>query len=93
MKGMMIVTMALALSSCIVANRRGGGVEVVPILPLSVEVYDDNYYAHNGYHYFYVGDSWLYSTSYGGPRMSLPRSHWPKNTRRGNGRGRGHGKH
>lgn len=96
---LMLLMFALTLSSCVVANRRGGGVavvgpsvEVVPILPMVVEIESD-YYVHGGYHYFYTGDSWYYSNSYGGSRSALPRSHWPKETRRGRGRGRGNGKH
>lgn len=91
---LMLLMFSLMLTSCMVANRRGGGVEVVPILPFVVEM-DSDYYVHDGYHYFYTGDSWYYSNSVGGPRQALPRSHWPKETRRrgNNGRGRGNGKH
>lgn len=82
------------LTGCMVQNRRGGGVEVVPILPIMVDLGDADYYAYNGYHYYYTNDRWVYSTSVGGPRMDLPRSHWPKETkRRGRGHGRGHGNH
>lgn len=72
----------LMLSACMVAPRRGGGLEIVPILPAIVEVDSDNYYAHGGYHYFYTGDRWYYSSSRRGERYELPRSHWPKETRR-----------
>jgi hypothetical protein len=72
----------LVLSSCIVAPRRGGGLEIVPILPAIVEVDADNYYAHGGYHYYYTDDRWYYSTTRNGQRSELPRSHWPRETHR-----------
>lgn len=75
------------LTSCVVANRRGGGIEVIPILPGIVEIGDDSYYHHDGYHYFYSNNSWQYSTSRNGPRSQLPKSHWPRETRH---RGEGH---
>lgn len=75
------------LTSCVVAHQPGGGVEVIPILPIMVELDDDNYYEQGGYYYYYSNDSWQYSTSRNGRRSELPRSHWPKETRR---RGRGH---
>lgn len=81
----MMAMLSLMLASCMVADRRGGGIEVVPILPVVVDVYDDGYYSQNGYHYFYVDDRWVYSTSRNGPRMDLPRDHWPRETRRNRG--------
>jgi hypothetical protein len=72
----------LMLSACMVAPRRGGGLEIVPILPAIVEVDSDNYYAHGGYHYYYTDDRWYYSSTRGGQRYELPRSHWPRETRR-----------
>ncbi|MBI1751387.1 MAG: hypothetical protein HY014_17435 [Acidobacteria bacterium] len=72
----------LLLSACMVAPNRRGGLEIVPILPAIVEVDSDSYYAHGGYHYFYTDDRWYYSDSRNGRRMELPRSHWPKETRR-----------
>ncbi|GLH73413.1 hypothetical protein GETHLI_19150 [Geothrix limicola] len=70
------------LSGCMVAPRMGGGLEIVPILPVVVEVDADSYYAHGGYHYFYNDDRWYYSETRDGRRMELPRSHWPRETRR-----------
>lgn len=81
-KAMVPVFSLLLLSACMVAPRRGGGLEVVPILPAIVEVGPDNYYAHGGYHYFYNNDRWYYSSTRDGQRLELPRSHWPKETHR-----------
>lgn len=72
---------ALILSGCMVAPRRGGGVEIIPILPVTVEIGDESYYEYEGYHYFYVNDGWQYSATRNGPRRELPRSHWPRETR------------
>jgi hypothetical protein len=72
----------LLLSACMVAPGRGGGLEVIPILPTVVEIDSDNYYAQGGYHYFYNDDRWYYSSSRDGQRSELPRSHWPRETRR-----------
>jgi hypothetical protein len=71
----------LVITGCTVVARPGGGLVIVPVLPSIVEVGDDSYYAHNGYHYWYTGDRWFYSSSFSGPRMELPRSHWPQETR------------
>ncbi len=40
-----------------------------------------SYYGYNGYHYFYTGDRWYYSSARDGQRSELPRSHWPRETR------------
>ncbi len=79
---MVSVFSILLLSACMVAPRSGGGLEIVPILPTIVEIGSDNYYAHDGYHYFYTNDRWYYSSTRNGQRSELPRSHWPKETRR-----------
>ena len=81
-KVMVPVISILLLSACMVAPRPGGGLEVVPMLPTIVEDDSDNYYAHDGYHYFYNNDRWYYSSTRNGQRSELPRSHWPKETRR-----------
>jgi hypothetical protein len=88
MKTRMLVLMAsiLVLSACMVAPRPGGGLEIVPILPVVVELDTDSHYSHGGYHYFYSDDRWYYSTERNGSRSELPRSHWPRETRRGGGR-------
>jgi hypothetical protein len=75
----------LLLSACMIAPNRDGGLSLIPILPTMVEIDSDNYYAQGGYHYFYNDDRWYYSTSRDGQRSELPRSHWPKETRRRHG--------
>jgi hypothetical protein len=83
MKTKLVVLMfsAFLLSACVVAPRRGGGIEVIPILPAVVELGGDGYYAHGGYHYFYTNERWYYSNARNGNRSELPRSHWPRETR------------
>lgn len=73
---------AILLSACVVAPRRGGGMEVIPILPAVVELGGDGYYAHSGYHYYYDNERWYYSNTRHGNRYELPRSHWPREIRR-----------
>ena len=84
MNGKLIVPLfsLLLLSACTVTPARGGGMQIVPILPMVVEVDNDSYYSHGGYHYFYTDDRWYYSDSRNGRRSELPRSHWPKETHR-----------
>lgn len=80
----MIVGVAAAalLAGCMVASRRGGGLEVVPILPTLVELdFGEPYYVQNGYHYHYSNERWHYANSRSGPWTELPRSHWPRETR------------
>ena len=74
--------MALMLTGCLMAARPGGGVEVIPFLPAVVEVDAESHYEYSGYHYFYNNDRWYYANSRGGARRELPRSQWPKETRR-----------
>ena len=82
-KLLLLVPILLLLDSgCLVEPRRGGGLEVIPALPAVVEVGPDAYYAYGGYHYFYDQDRWYYATSREGPRRELPRTHWPRETRR-----------
>jgi hypothetical protein len=76
------VLSVLILSACVVVPRQGGGLQIIPILPAIVELDTNNYYAHDGYHYFYTNDRWYYSTMRNGPRSELPRSHWPREIRR-----------
>jgi hypothetical protein len=76
------------LTSCMVRSTPGGGVEVIPILPTVVELDMDvaePYYEHNGYHYFYTNQRWYYSSTRNGDRRELPKSHWPRETRRRGG--------
>ena len=84
MKSKVIVLMSslLILTACMVAHRHGGGVSIIPMLPTIVEVGDDNYYAHDGYHYFYTNEHWYYADARDGRRSELPRSHWPRETHR-----------
>ena len=74
---------ALLLTACIMSPGPGGyGVTVAPALPAVVEVdVAQPYYYQSGYHYYYQNNSWFYSTDRNGPRMELPRSHWPKEIR------------
>lgn len=72
------------LASCVVGPGPDGRLEVVPILPTVVELGAEPYYEHGGYVYFYSGDRWLYARSRSGPWTDLPRSHWPRETRRHN---------
>ncbi|HCZ33635.1 MAG TPA: hypothetical protein DHV93_09390 [Holophagaceae bacterium] len=81
-KALVPVLSILLLSACLVAPSRRGGLEVIPILPTFVEVDADDYYAHGGYHYFHTNDRWYYASSRNGERRELPRSHWPKESRR-----------
>ncbi len=84
-RGMLVLmSSALLLTGCLVAPRRGGGLEVIPVLPAIVEIGPDSYLAHGGYHYFYANERWYYATSRNGERRELPRSHWPRETRRRN---------
>lgn len=73
---------ALLLSACMVTPNHRGGIDVVPILPVIVEVDDNSYYAHGGYHCYYNDDRWYYSETRDGRRSELPRSHWPRETHR-----------
>lgn len=83
---MLVVTCSiLMLSACLVAPNRRGGLDIIPILPAIVEVDSDSYYTHGGYHYFYTDDRWYYAETRDGRRMDLPRSHWPRETRRRGG--------
>ena len=82
---LLLLLPALLFVGCQVLARPGGGLEVVPVLPAVVEIGDDAYYTQGGYHYFYTGDSWFYATSRDGERHELPRSHWPRETRRRGG--------
>lgn len=82
---LLLMSSTLLLTGCLVAPRRGGGLEVIPVLPAIVEIGPDSYFAQGGYHYFYNNDRWYYATSRNGERRELPRSHWPRETRRRNG--------
>ena len=81
-KTLVPVLSTLLLSACLVAPSHRGGMEIIPILPAIVEVDSDDYYAHDGYHYFHTNDRWYYASSRNGERRELPRSHWPQKTHR-----------
>ena len=75
---------AVTFTACIVSpGPPDYGVEVAPPLPAVVEIGVEPYYYQSGYHYFYQNDRWHYSKSRSGPWTELPRSHWPKEIRRG----------
>lgn len=77
------------LSSCIVSSGRGGvGVLLPPPLPVIVELGAEPYYSYQGYQYYYNDNRWQYSRDRRGQWSDLPRSHWPKEIRRGGGHGR-----
>ena len=69
------------LTACIVSPRGGVGLLLPPPLPFVVDIGPDRYYQHEGYHYYYEGDRWLYSSARGGARLELPRSHYPREIR------------
>jgi len=84
---LLAVASVLILTACVVAPRRGGGLQIIPILPSVMELdVDQPYYVQGGYHYYYNNERWHYSTSRGGPWTELPRSHWPRETRWRGGR-------
>ena len=88
-KLVVLISSAFILTACMVAPRRGGGLEIIPILPVTVELeVEQPYYVQGGYHYFYSNDRWHYATSRNGPWAELPRSHWPRETK-----WRGHRRH
>ncbi len=95
MKHLVLVALCalFMLSGCVIAPAPPPGyeVEVAPPLPAVIELGVEPYYYHSGYYYFYDHDNWRYSRSRSGPWNELPRSHWPKEIRRGGGEGHGGG--
>ena len=79
---LVLASSALLLTGCLVETHPGGRVEAVPVLPEVVEVGPDGYFFHQGHHYFYDHDRWYHSDSRNGARRELPRSNWPRETRR-----------
>ena len=76
----------------VVPGPRGGGVAVVPLLPPIVVLGSEPYYEHSGYHYYYREDgNWSYSQSRGGPWVTLPRDHYPREVRFKDGRAKRNG--
>ncbi len=74
------------LTACVITPAPVGyEAEVAPPLPPVVELGVEPYYFHSGFYYFYDNDRWRYSRARGGPWQELPRSHWPKEIRRGGG--------
>ena len=88
---MLLVSLFAAsmLTACIVPSGRGGVVLLPPPLPVIVDLGPEPYYVHQGYFYYYNDNRWQYSRDRSGPWTELPRSHWPKEIRRGGG-GQGH---
>jgi len=85
-----VCLLALVLTGCFLAPRRGGGLEVIPILPPIVEIDEQSHYEQEGYHYFYLNDRWYYSNARDGERRELPRERWPREVhRRGGEHGQG----
>lgn len=80
-KVVLLMSSVFILTACMVRSTPSGGLEIIPILPTVVEIDDDSYYQHNGYHYFYTNERWYYSNERDGRRTELPRSHWPRETR------------
>jgi hypothetical protein len=74
---------SLALAGCVYTPgpEYQGQAEVVPPLPAVVELGDEPYYYHNGYHYYYHQDRWEYSRDRRGPWKPLPRESWPREMR------------
>jgi hypothetical protein len=72
------------VSACVVTPappEYGGGVVVSP-LPAIVVLGVEPYYQQDSYVYYYHDNRWSYSRSRRGPWSDLPRSHWPRETRR-----------
>lgn len=95
MKNVMLSGLVLPclLTGCLWAPGPHGGGEMVmvPILPPIVVLGPEPYYEHNGYHYYYRDGGWAYSHSRGGPWVTLPKDHYPREVRYNNG-GSGHDK-
>ncbi len=85
-KVVVLATSTMVLLGCMVSPRPRSGYDIIPILPVHVELDDDSHYSQDGYHYYYTNDRWYYAETRNGHRKELPRSHWPKETKR-----RGHG--
>jgi hypothetical protein len=98
MKKMLSLVIAALLASytftgCVVAPGPPDyyGEEIAPPLPTIVELGDDPYYFHDGYHYRYQNEHWHYARERSGPWRELPRSHWPREVRHSGGEGHGGG--
>ena len=83
-RAVVVVLLALScITGCVVATEPPDyyGTEVVQPLPPVVELGDEPYYYHRGYHYWYHDGRWDYSRERRGPWRELPRSHYPRETR------------
>jgi hypothetical protein len=69
------------ITACVISPRGDVGLLLPPPLPFIVDIGPDRYYQHEGYHYYYEGDRWLYSRDRGGARVELPRSYYPREIR------------
>ena len=72
-------------AGCVVVPGPRGGASVVPVLPPVVVLGPEPYYVHEGYYYHYRDDGWYYSRSRQGPWADLPRDHYPREVRHGDG--------
>jgi len=77
----LLVSFMLAAGCLLVPHRGRGGVSFVPLLPSIVELGEEAYYVHEGYHFHYRNDGWYYSRSRRGPWSALPRDHYPREVR------------
>jgi hypothetical protein len=73
----------LAVAACVYTAAPGPDYvpEVAPPLPAVVELGDEPYYYHDGYHYYYHDNGWEYSRDRRGPWRELPKSHYPREMR------------
>jgi hypothetical protein len=93
MKGILAVAFLASslITGCVVAPEPDYGVDVAPPLPDVVVLDHGPYYHYRDYHYRYENDRWHYARERNGPWRELPRSHWPKEVRRGGTYGGGRG--
>jgi hypothetical protein len=75
-----VLILAFLVTGCSIGlmGGRHGGLIIVPVLPVTVELDADDYYYQNGYYYMYRDNIWFYSEYRQGPWIRLPRSHYPK---------------
>lgn len=74
---------ALLCAGCIITPAPDYREEIAPPLPAIVELDGGPYYHYRNYHYRFQNDRWHYSREMKGPWRELPRSHWPREIRRG----------
>lgn len=79
---LVLASSVLLGTGCYVSTYPDGQVTVGAALPEVVEVGPEGYYYYQGHHYYYNRDQWYYSDNPGGRRRQLPRTYWPRETRR-----------